>query len=262
MSMHSVTSPQQTSVTDDMRFTPQMYMDYHMRRLGIRIEDIGVSPTVIVTWFTRVRESLTRMVNGETLPNAPFRNVVSGHFHSVPVTVVQCPIGAPGTISHMEELIVCGAKRFIGIGAAGSLQPENPIGSLLIADECVCEEGTSRHYVSTETVVRAHERLAEKLAKCAETLEFPIAVGRQWTTDAIYRESVADIDRHRKTGVLGVDMETSAMYALGQVRGVEVANVLAVSDELWHEWNPAFGSERLDIALERACAIALAAVCL
>ncbi len=69
------------AVSDEMRFTPQMYMDYHLRRLGIRIEDIGVAPTVIITWF----------------------------------------------------------------GAAGSLQPENPIGSLLIPDECVCDEGTSRH---------------------------------------------------------------------------------------------------------------------
>lgn len=100
------------TTTNGMRFTPQMYMDYHVRRLGIQIEDIGVAPTVIVTWFTRVRESLARLVNGEVLMNAPFRNAISGYSGSIPVTIVQCPIGAPGTISHMEELIVCGAKAF------------------------------------------------------------------------------------------------------------------------------------------------------
>lgn len=119
--------PQSTSADGhDMRFTPEMYMDYHIKRLGIEIEDIGVAPTVIVTWFTRVRELLTRAVNGRVLFNAPLRNIVTGHIQSIPVTIVQCPIGAPGTIAYMEELIVCGAKRFIGIGAAGSLQPENP----------------------------------------------------------------------------------------------------------------------------------------
>ena len=55
-------------------------------------------------------------------------------------------------------------------------------------------------------------------------------------------------------------METSAMYVLGLVRGVDVANVLAVSDELWHDWNPAFGSDRLNNALDRACEIVLTTV--
>ncbi|MCY0895342.1 MAG: nucleoside phosphorylase [Alicyclobacillaceae bacterium] len=242
-----------------MRFTPEMYMDYHVRRMGIQIEDIGVAPTVIMTWFTRIRESLTSAVNGRVLSNAPFRHAISGEINSTPVTIVQCPIGAPGTISHMEELIVCGARRFIGIGAAGSLQPDNPIGSLLIPDECVRDEGTSRHYLPEDAVVCATPTLQSRLVLCAQSLGYPVSVGSHWTTDAIYREPVSDIDRHRESGVLGVDMETSAMYALGQVRGVEVANVLAVSDELWHAWNPAFGSDALDAGLERACEIALAA---
>ena len=40
-------------------------------------------------------------------------------------------------------------------------------------------------------------------------------------------------------------METSAMYALGLFRNVRVANLLVVSDEVWHEWRPAFGTEEL-----------------
>lgn len=40
-------------------------------------------------------------------------------------------------------------------------------------------------------------------------------------------------------------METSAMYALGQFRDMEVCNLLIVSDELWKDWNPAFGSDEL-----------------
>lgn len=248
------------SLIGEMHFTPQMYMDYHVRRLGIEIKEIGIAPTVIITWFTRVRELLVREVDGHELPYAPFRNAFTGHVDGQPVTVVHCPVGAPGTISHMEELMVCGASRFIGVGAAGSLQPENPIGNLLIADECVRDEGTSRHYVSEDTLVRAHPTMRDRLRKCARDLGYEVAVGGQWTTDAIFRESVADVRRHRAAGVLGVDMETSAMYALGQMRGVPVANVLAVSDELWHEWNPAFGTEVLNDALDRASAVALAAV--
>ncbi|WP_074956805.1 hypothetical protein [Alicyclobacillus macrosporangiidus] len=118
----------------------------------------------------------------------------------------------------------------------------------------------SRPYLPPETTVHASEQLRKLLMQCADSLGYSTVTGRHWTTDAIYREHIDEINRHRNSGVLGVDMETSAMYALGMVRGVDVANVLAVSDELWHDWNPAFGSERLDKALDRACEIVLTAV--
>jgi nucleoside phosphorylase len=47
-------------------------------------------------------------------------------------------------------------------------------------------------------------------------------------------------------------METSAMYTLGKVRRVDVCNLLVVSDELLHEWKPAFGTPELDDANTKA----------
>ncbi|GAC1326878.1 MAG: hypothetical protein NVS2B16_19230 [Chloroflexota bacterium] len=49
---------------------------------------------------------------------------------------------------------------------------------------------------------------------------------------------------------MGVDMETSAMYAFGQTRGSSICNLLVVSDELWRAWH--FGGLALDDARGRA----------
>ena len=68
-----------------------------------------------------------------------------------------------------------------------------------------------------------------------------------------YKEYMHVIDGHQRDGVLGVDMETSAMYALAAHRKVRSANVLVVSDELWQDWNPAFGTPQLDRATDAAC---------
>jgi purine-nucleoside phosphorylase len=46
-----------------------------------------------------------------------------------------------------------------------------------------------------------------------------------------------DIARHMAAGILGIDMETSAMYRVAQHRGVSICNILVVSDELWTDWN-------------------------
>lgn len=45
-------------------------------------------------------------------------------------------------------------------------------------------------------------------------------------------------------------METSALYVVGKYRGIDVCNILAISDELWTDWNPQFGSEKLQNTIQ------------
>jgi purine-nucleoside phosphorylase len=58
-----------------------------------------------------------------------------------------------------------------------------------------------------------------------------------WTTDGFYREMTDDIASHMESGILGIDMETSAMYRVAEHRDVTCCNILVVSDELWTDWN-------------------------
>ena len=41
----------------------------------------------------------------------------------------------------------------------------------------------------------------------------PVARGTAWTTDAPFREAAKQIEQHRATGVLAVEMEAAALYA-------------------------------------------------
>jgi uridine phosphorylase len=140
---------------------------------------------------------------------------------------------------------VCGARIFFGLGWAGSLQPSAPIGTFLVPGDCIREEGTSQHYLAKDVKVAPDDQLVAHVLSIASKGGLEVQSGRHWTTDAPYRELRNRIQEYKKQGVLGVDMETSAMYALGQYRGVRVCNLLVVSDELWQEWLPAFGSPQL-----------------
>ncbi len=152
----------------------------------------------------------------------------------------------------MEEMIACGGRTFLGLGSVGSLRPEAKIGAFIVPTSCVSEEGTSVHYVKDATSLRPSQRLLTALDSAAKNFDTNIITGPIWTTDAPYRELISKIETYRKQGIVGVDMETSAMYALGQVRGVDVCNLLVVSDELWKMWKPAFGSTQLRRAMDRA----------
>ena len=225
---------------------------------GISIEDMGVAPLVVVSWGRGMTRSLAEAAGAKLCEKWMWHDkykLYRGEVHGHPVSFGNIPVGAPGTVMVMEEMIACGAKVFIGFGIAGSLQPHAPIGTAIIPTSCISEEGTSRHYLDSVQEITASARLAELLEQSCRKESLVALKGLHWTTDAIYRETEEKVKTYARKGVLGVDMETSAMYALGIFRSVEVCNLLTVSDELWGDWHPPFEAKHLEaakIAKERA----------
>ena len=66
-----------------------------------------------------------------------------------------------------------------------------------------------------------------------------------------------DIARHIASGVLGIDMETSAMYRVAGLRGIAACNMLIVSDELWADWNYGIDFSEFKSGVEAAQAAAV-----
>jgi uridine phosphorylase len=238
------------------RITPDQVVRHHAKLCGISVEDILIAPFLIVSWMKPAVERIARLLDckpckhwlyGEACP------AYTGLVNDQAVSVGLLRVGAPTTVMMLEEFIACGARTIIGLGYAGSLQPSLPIGSIILPTECVSNEGTSVHYVDDPSHMQANRDLVEGMSRFAKERGVPVRAGKFWTTDAPYKELTHVIESHQRDGVLGVDMETSAMYALAAHRKVRSANVLVVSDELWHDWNPAFGTPQLDEAMDAAC---------
>ena len=152
----------------------------------------------------------------------------------------------------MEEIIACGGRLFIGMGYAGGLQDTTKAGTFVIPTDCIREEGTSYHYIKENVRLRPDPGLLKVLQSSLEEEGIDYLCGPQWTTDAPYRELTEKVRDYRDQGVLSVDMETSAMFALCKFRKVAICNFHIISDELWPKWKPSFGSPELALSLERA----------
>ncbi len=238
----------------DELFTPQMVVEHHITRRGITIDEIGVAPIVVVSWGRHVIQSLAQTIEAQPAEHWFYeeRPLFNGSVGGKKVSLIHLLVGAAGTVMMMEELIACGARIFLALGWAGSLQPHVPVGTFIIPNSCLIEEGTSAHYSDHKTPVTPDPALVELLAQAAQAEGAKVVKGPLWTTDAPYRELRSKVTAYSEQGVLGVDMETSAMYTLGQYRKVKVCNLLVVSDELGQEWRPAFGTARLKQATEKA----------
>jgi len=177
---------------------------------------------------------------------------------SVGVAIIGGP-GAPFAAIVVEELAALGVRRFVIVGMAGSLQPGLRVGSLVLCTKALRDEGTSHHYVRPQPFAHPSPKLTARLKNSMERLGTSFESGASWTTDAPYRETVSEVRRYRKLGILTVEMEASAVFSVAQLRGCEAAALFVVSDHVDERgWEPRFHDSRP--GLRRALNISVGAL--
>jgi len=185
-------------------------------------------------------------------PSAWSRWVAVGKAGRVPAAVFRSHIGAPASSMDLEEMGVLGVREVIAFGSCGSIVKDLRIGDFVVPDFAVSDEGTSRHYGASPRPEPDSGLRATILAACASR-GLTVREGGVWTTDAPYREHRDRATRLAKRGVVAVDMEAAALWTVARHRGMRVASVFVVSDELGGPgWNPGFHHERHVEGLRRA----------
>lgn len=158
--------------------------------------------------------------------------------------------GAPAMAMKLEVLIALGVKEFVFIGLAGSLQEEVQPADIVVCDGALCDDGTSPCYVTAE-LAQPNKTLLTKLTKVLRAQKQSFHIGRNWTTDAIFRETKAEIKHYQQRDVLTVEMETAAFYAVCQKRKVKGLAAFGISDKLYeYKWETHFGERNIYRALE------------
>ena len=169
------------------------------------------------------------------------------------ILVLRVPgYGAPTAVMTLEELAALGVSRFVNLGAAGGLQQDMSVGDIVVCQRAIRDEGTSHHYLPEEEYSCSCPELTDRLCEAIKRKSTPYRKGTSWTTDAPYRETVEEFRRHCSDGVATVEMEASALFAVGAYRGVSVSSVFAISDILSEgAWNQGYHSEEKLEALQK-----------
>ncbi len=231
--------------------TPEGFVRHLERRFNQPRQNFLVGRRVMLSYVA----GLPALIEHLSLEEVPTR-LFASPFYSRPeappadITVMRGPIGAPAAVAAVEELVALGAQEIWVLGYAGSLDPRLSYGSLLIPDAAHVDEGTSAHYGRIGLATPDPGLLHRVTAAAPDAL-----VGAVWTTDAIYRETPSQIRHYQEQGAMGVDMETSALFHLGAHLGVPVGALMVVSDELYHPWNPGWGTEAVQDGCRRASEI-------
>ncbi len=218
-------------------------------------------PAGVIMSFTPLDLVLIRKAMG--LQEAPCRGIDFARLWSSAgggqeVGLAGWAMGAPMAVYLMERLIALGARRILGVGSCGSLQPRLRIGDVILPTGATIEEGTSAHYRGEGVTTAPDPTLLEALREALVAEGIDPALGPVWTTDAPFRETVRKVSRYRDEGLLAVEMEASALMTVASFRRVGFCSLLVVSDELGDlKWRRGFTNPHF---LERLAQVTRVAV--
>jgi len=145
--------------------------------------------------------------------------------------IVPTGVGAASAALAAEIGVALGVKQLIFIGTAAGLQEELEINDWMVCAGSLCDDGVSPSYVSA-TVVTPHTTLTRALRRQITAAKQPYHYGLNWTTEALLRETKAEVRHYQRQQILSVEMETSAVLAVCKKRRVCAAVAYVISDTL------------------------------
>jgi uridine phosphorylase len=213
--------------------------------LGAQSDGVPEVPPVVLLGY---QDSLTTAVRDRATETVHL--VRSQSLYRLSETVGFVPVGefgvgAPVSGIVAENVIAAGAEAVVLVTGSGTLQPSLDRDTAILPTRAIRDEGVSHHYLPSTESVAPTVSLVDSLDDALGAADFETTRGPTWTTSALYRETVAEIERYAAEGVVTVGMETAAVWAVCAYRGVETATVQLANDCLTdEEWDPESDGKR------------------
>lgn len=148
----------------------------------------------------------------------------------IDVATISSGMGCPSLEIILHELFQLGAKRFLRVGTAGSLQPnEVKLGDMVHVLGSVRDENTTTHYAPIEVPAIASHEFTQPITQAALTLNLSenMHAGIVHCKSSFYArefgagpkaiENQQYIDLLSSCGVLATEMETAALFIQSQL---------------------------------------------
>lgn len=158
----------------------------------------------------------------------------TGTYKGKRVSVQGTGMGVPSISIYADELINSyGVKNLIRIGTCGTIQKDVNIREVIIGMSASTDSNINNiRFSGMNFAPTASFELLKKAYDKAQELGVKTHVGNILTSDTFYYDEPDAWKIWAKFGVLGVEMESAALYTLGAKYGVNTLALLTVSDNL------------------------------
>lgn len=158
----------------------------------------------------------------------------TGTYQGRRVSVMGHGMGIPSVTIYATELAtVYGAKVLLRVGSCGAVRRDVKVRDLVVATGAGTDSRTNRlRFDGHDFAAVADFGLVRRAVDAAERLGHTARVGTVFSSDLFYHPQATLPDLLERYGVLGIEMEAAALYAVAAEHHVRALTLLTVSDHL------------------------------
>ncbi|MBR7159511.1 MAG: purine-nucleoside phosphorylase [Clostridia bacterium] len=158
----------------------------------------------------------------------------TGYYEGKRVSVMASGMGMPSMGIYSYELFkFYGVDTIIRVGSIGSIREDVKLRDIVIAQSACTNSNYASQFKLAGYVspIADYQLMVEAVNYCEEH-SLPYHVGNILSSDTFYTEDVEDTLSFAKMGVLGVEMETTALYLNAMRLGKRALTICTVSDSV------------------------------
>ncbi len=156
----------------------------------------------------------------------------TGTYKGKEVSIMGSGMGMPSISIYAHELFdYYDVQQIIRVGTCGALLPDFKLGDLILASAASTDSAMNRARLGGwDFSAGADFDLLSRVHARALKNGLDIRTGNVFATDWFYHPDEAFVEKLQKMGILALDMESAALYALAQQHGRRALTILSVSD--------------------------------
>ena len=158
----------------------------------------------------------------------------TGTYKGTPVSTMGTGMGMPSASIYLTELTrFYGVKRLIRVGSCGGISTEVKMRDVILAIGAGTDSAINRtRYNGWDYAATASYPLLRAAADAAAGMGIHPHVGNLHSSDLFYNSYTDALAVWQRMGVLAVEMEAAALYAIAAEEGAQALAIVTVSDHL------------------------------
>jgi len=158
----------------------------------------------------------------------------TGTYKGKRISVQGTGMGIPSISIYVTELIKdYGVKNLIRIGSCGAVKPEINLRDIILAEGASTDSQTNKLvFGGADFAAIANFGLLLKAYNVVKMKKMNVHVGNVLSSDIFYSDDPDFWKIWAKYGILGIDMEATALYSIAAKYGVNALTILTVSDQI------------------------------
>ena len=158
----------------------------------------------------------------------------TGIYKGKRISVQGTGMGIPSISIYATELIKdYGVKNLVRIGSCGAVKPEINLRDIILAEGASTDSQTNKLvFGGADFAAIANFELLLKAYNVVKEKKMNVHVGNVLSSDIFYSDDPNFWKIWAKYGILGIDMEATALYSIAAKYGVKALTILTVSDQI------------------------------